>query len=248
MLEEKKAFDTYVNGFDFNNNLIKLKYYHTLMVTNISNIIASNLKLDKEDVYLATLIGLLHDIGRFEEAKKFNTFKDTKMDHAMYGSKLLFKDNLIRNFIKDNKYDEIIKFAIENHNKYKIEECSDKKMLMFAKIIRDADKIDIFRVIAENNKNIFDCTPSKKVLEDFNNNMCINKKDIKNNADIIMSRLGFIYDINYVESLKVLKNTKNLDEFIDSIIVDEKYKEQYKQLKNKIYNYIDERIEQYYVR
>ena len=166
----------------------------------------------------------------------------------MYGSKLLFKDNLIRNFIKDNNYDEIIKFAIENHNKYKIEECSDKKMLMFAKIIRDADKIDIFRVIAENNKNIFDCTPSKKVLEDFNNNMCINKKDIKNNADIIMSRLGFIYDINYVESLKVLKNTKNLDEFIDSIIVDEKYKEQFKQLKNKIYNYIDERIEQDYVR
>ena len=54
---------------------------------------------------------------------------------------LLIKD--IRKYIENDKYDEIIRKAIKNHNKFEIEKRLTEKELIFAKIIRDADKIDI---------------------------------------------------------------------------------------------------------
>lgn len=67
---------------------------------------------------LAELIGLLHDIGRFEQIKRYNTFIDkNSINHGQLGVKILFDDNQIRRFIKDSKYDDIIKTAILNHNR-----------------------------------------------------------------------------------------------------------------------------------
>lgn len=69
---------------------------------------------------MAKIIALLHDIGRFEQVKQTKDFADNKnFEHANYGVKVLFEDNLIRKFVKDNKYGNIIKKAIYNHNRYK---------------------------------------------------------------------------------------------------------------------------------
>ena len=59
---------------------------------------------------------------------------------------MLFEKCMIRKFIEDNQYDGIIKKAIENHSKLKIEENLDERTLLHSKIIRDADKIDNYRV------------------------------------------------------------------------------------------------------
>ena len=61
------------------------------------------LNLSEEDILLAELIGLLHDIGRFEQIKNYHTFLDKEsIDHAEYGNKILFEDDLIRNFITED--------------------------------------------------------------------------------------------------------------------------------------------------
>lgn len=41
--------------------------------------------------------------------------------HSILGNKILFKNNLIRNFVKDEKYDDIISKAILKHNRLLIE-------------------------------------------------------------------------------------------------------------------------------
>ena len=69
-----------------------------------------------------------------------------KIEHAEFGVKVLFEDNLITKFIEDRKYDNIISKAIYNHNKFKIEDNLNDIELLHCKIIRDADKIDNFRV------------------------------------------------------------------------------------------------------
>ncbi len=60
---------------------------------------------------------------------------------------MLFEENLIKNFIEDDKYDYIIKTAVLNHNKGKIDEGLSEKEMLFSKIIRDADKLDIINNI-----------------------------------------------------------------------------------------------------
>ena len=57
---------------------------------------------------LAAYCGLLHDIGRFEQLKRYNTFVDSKsIDHGLLGYEILKEDNYINKYI-DNKNKNIV--------------------------------------------------------------------------------------------------------------------------------------------
>ena len=114
----KKAFENYLNDYDRKNEKIKLKIVHTYGVMECSKKNAEDMKMSAEDCELAQLIGLLHDIGRFEQLKCYNSFEPGTMDHAAFGVRILFEERLIRRFVEENKWDEIIKTAIGHHSDY----------------------------------------------------------------------------------------------------------------------------------
>ena len=143
----RQAFQRYVSQYDANIPSIRMKIIHTYEVMKCSDYLCEQLGLNQEDKDLASLIALLHDIGRFEQWMKYESFADYKtVDHALFSSQLLFDDGLIREFIDDSQYDQIIKVAIEQHNKYQIDQGFDERTLLFIHLIRDADKLDNFRV------------------------------------------------------------------------------------------------------
>lgn len=142
--EAKEEFIKYTEKFNTKDENIERKQQHSLRVMKIAEQIATNLKLNEEQIQLATLIGLLHDIGRFKQYTDIEVGNNLEeFDHGDYGAKVLFEEGLIRKFIETNKYDEIIKKSIKNHNKFSIETGLTQEELLFAKLIRDADKIDI---------------------------------------------------------------------------------------------------------
>ena len=197
----EKAFDKYVSKFNFKNDRINLKYHHTYRVAKQSRNIAISLGLDEENVNLAYLIGMLHDIGRFEQAKKYNTFNDfISVDHADYGCKLLFEDGLIRKFIKDDKYDDIIYNSIHYHNKYEIGNNLDEDTLLHAMIIRDADKIDIIHNVADTGKISLpedEFGVSMLVAEDFCYERPVNHSHKYTKNDSTLTMIAFVFDLNF---------------------------------------------------
>ena len=147
-----KYFDEYVFNYDMKDPDINYKYYHSYRVMDAMELIAINLNLSNEDIELAKTIGLLHDIGRFEQDRLYNSFKDSEMDHGDYGVKVLQETNFLDK-LNINKLDyEVIYKSIKNHNKFKIEDGLTERELLFAKLIRDADKLDILYALG--NKNI----------------------------------------------------------------------------------------------
>lgn len=222
------AFKKYLQDYDLEYGKIELKIRHTYGVVNASEYIAKELSLDDENIELAKLIALLHDIGRFEQIKKFDCFIDNKnIDHAILGNKILFKNNLIRNFIKDTQYDNIISKAILNHNRLSIEDGLTDKELLHAKIIRDADKTDNFRVKANDDfENIID-NASKEILENdiisdniFNNfmdNKIIVREDRKTYMDFWVSYIAFIFDFNYKAGLEYIQQMNYIDKIINRL-------------------------------
>ena len=139
----QKEFIKYTENYDLRDSNIIRKQLHSIRVMELSEKIAKRLKLSKEKIEIATLIGLLHDIARFEQYTRYHTFKDAEsVDHGDLGVEILNKD--LHKYIDTDKYDELIKIAVKNHNKYKIEDGLTQEQELFAKIIRDADKIDIF--------------------------------------------------------------------------------------------------------
>lgn len=174
------------------------------------------------------LFGYFHDIGRFEQVRIANTFsdKESKINHGEMSVKVLFEDNLIRNFIETTKYDEIIKKAILNHNRAKIEDGLLDKELLFAKIIRDGDKIDILNSISipsNSMESIFwydtwnQAEISENIMNDFFDNHCIYYPNIKSNADMITIFYAYIFDLYFPISLKIISDEKYLDKFTKRI-------------------------------
>lgn len=222
----KKAFKEYLQNYNLKDGKIDLKIRHTFHVVNASEYIAKELALNNEDIELAKMIALLHDIGRFEQLRIYNSFLDYKtIDHANLGNEILFKDNLIRNFLEDTQYDEIVSKAILNHNKFSIEYNLSPEELLHAKIIRDADKLDIFRVRIEDSiENVIDncskeilenSTISENIFNDFFNNKLILSTDRKTPMDFWVSGIAYIFDFNFSCSLKFVKNMDYINKMVD---------------------------------
>ena len=214
-----KTFKDYVNKFALNNITIKRKYEHTLRVKNNCKEIAEKLNLSLEDTNLLILIGYLHDIGRFLQMERYNSIVDSKtIDHADLGVEILFKDNLIRSFIDDNRYDDIIYKAVKYHNKMNLNYELTSREELFCKAIRDADKLDIL-YIASNDDNIknFYSLPyvegaklNPKVKEDFESRRLVDLRNRETAIDKLANILALIYDLNLDASKKsITKDTIN---------------------------------------
>ena len=250
----RKAFKDYINGYDNQaEHGFKLKVAHTYHVVDNAIMIAKKLGLSEEDTTLAALIGLLHDIGRFEELKNLKKFDSVENDHALFASKLLFEEGLITKFIDTDKYNNIIKKAIENHNKKQIEAGLSSKELLHAKIIRDADKLDNYRVakeervnnlfpgIANTNEGIENSLISKSVYNSVMNEECVDVKDRKYPLDYLVCILGFTFNIYFDETLEIIKN----NDYINILVKRFNYtisKEKMNEIRDKINNYIEKRL------
>lgn len=219
MIDIDKIFKEYVSNYDLNQNKIKLKFAHSYRVKKLSEDLAEYLDLSAEDKYLASLIGLLHDIGRFEQVRIYDSFSDhNTIDHADFGVKILFEDGLIRNFIESNKYDNVIYNAIKNHNKLNIEDGLDDISLLHSKIIRDADKIDIFYIMSNGNKKIIESDKiTKEIEEDFFKNKPTENKKMVTSMDNIIRILSFLYDINYQFSYKYILDNKLIEKYYENL-------------------------------
>ena len=123
----KQQFERYLDNYDRADDKVRLKIAHTYGVTECSRQIAERMGLSEEDCRLAQLIGLLHDIGRFEQIKRFDSFEPDVMDHAAFGVQILFEEGLLRRFIKKDDWDGIIRAAIAKHSDFKLEGCSMRK-------------------------------------------------------------------------------------------------------------------------
>ena len=152
----KESFRQYLSNYDRSDDKILLKEVHTFCVLDAADLICRQENISGEDHELALLIALLHDIGRFEQLKTFHSYDDDLFDHAQFGVKVLFEEGMIRSFIEEDRYDSIIRTAIACHSLYEIPKEIEGRELLHCKIIRDADKLDNFRVKdTENTEAIF---------------------------------------------------------------------------------------------
>jgi len=221
----KEAFDEYVSNYDIQNGMIKLKIDHTKRVAQISKKIAENLKLSDEDIQLAELIGLLHDIGRFEQAKIYGTFNDAKsINHGEKAIKVLFEENWIRKFIDDDRYDSIIYNAVLNHNRANIDTNLTEKEILHSKIIRDADKTDILYVVMtepilyvyhSNKIEIEEITD--EIFREFLEDKKIDYKQRRTHVDTLICHFAFAFDLNFEYTLRYIYNQKYMDKIAEKI-------------------------------
>lgn len=225
-------FSSYVKAFYGDdhtvNQNIELKEKHTLKVAQHAKNIAESLNLSEQEINTAEIIGLFHDIGRFEQFKKYKTFRDALSEnHALLGIKILKENNVLQAL--DNSTGKLIIKAISLHNTKELPDNLPDAEALFCKIIRDADKLDIFRVIIEyekqrqNNPNpAIDNLPftdgyNKALLDDIFAGRKISNNSLKNYNDRKLYELGWISDLNFAFSINYIKQEKVLENLINCL-------------------------------
>lgn len=212
----RKTFAEYTDRYDSSDEKIKLKINHTYRVAGLCDRIADDLGLTGDDREIAWLLGMLHDVGRFEQIKRYGTFNDAmSVDHAQFGADLLFNEGLLEEYVPGLLKDEerpLIELAIRQHNVYRLPEDLTEREAVFCKIIRDADKIDIFKVnIDTPMEEIYDVTTeelkggviSDEVLKAFDEEHCILKSIRKTAVDHLVGHVSLAYELEFPISLKL---------------------------------------------
>ena len=249
----KNVFLEYVKSYDDSNMKIYRKREHILRTADVAIKIATGLNLNEEDIQLAGLIGLLHDLGRFEQIRRFDTYNDSiSFDHAGESNRILFEEGHIRKYIEDNQFDEIIKTAIWNHNKAKIEKSvTDERTLLHSKIIRDADKTDIYEVFEREDKGwglynyekIGQYSISDEVYNEMKNCRQIDRRILTNELEWYISNLSYTFDYNFKPGLEIIKEKDYIRHMISKIEnKTEENEKKINEMQEVLLNYIDKRI------
>lgn len=206
----KQVFEEYTSNYDLKDPNIYLKYIHTGKVAENCECIARSLGLSEDDCELAWEIGMLHDIGRFEQLRRFDTFNDSvSIDHAQFGADLLFKEGLINVFDKDGEQHDLLEKAVRYHSLYRIPQGLTERELMFCQIIRDADKVDIYRANYETGVHVVyhvteeelqnsEITP--QVYEVFLEERAIPREMKRTVADNLVGHIALSYELVYPKS------------------------------------------------
>ena len=205
-------FNKFTNKYNHDDPMISRKYYHTFRVADYAKEIATKEGLNEQDVFIAYLCGLLHDIARFRQAEEYQTFYDIKsFDHGDVGALVLQDNNYIENYIQDKESQNIIIKAVKNHNKFSIEDSLNERELFFAKLVRDADKIDILDKLTNEIKDSSN-TIEPEVLQALKEHRLYKYKGkLPNDVSRIVGYLCYVYDLNFNSTLNILKNAGILD-------------------------------------
>ena len=247
----KQAFQEYTGRYDIHDEKIRLKVEHTYRVADISEQIADILDeilavhgekdngkrrekvlsilqkvgLSEEDIALAWLIGMLHDIGRFEQLRRFHTFVDSQsIDHAHFGVELLFQDGLLARFVDNSgENEELIKKAIYWHSAFRIDPQLNDREMLFAKVIRDADKIDILKVATDfpleeiynvATEQIHAHLITEEVMQQFRQKQAIFRDTKKVPIDNLVGHIALVFELEFPQSYEIVKEQGYLDRLL----------------------------------
>ncbi|MCF6358597.1 MAG: HD domain-containing protein [Draconibacterium sp.] len=256
--EEKlsKWFNSYCNSFkgltDEQRRDFDIKRDHSIRVANFSVQLADKLGFSVEEQKLAYFVGLFHDVGRFRQLKEFNTFNDAKsVDHAKYSVEVLNENGLFEKFEMEDV--GLIITAIQNHNKLQLPGKLTENELKFAKLIRDADKIDILKVLTEyystrngvaNHTLTWELpkgsSVSKTVAKEILDEKLVSKKNVLSEIDVKIMQMSWVYDLNYRFSFEHLLKNRFLETIYNTLPKNDLVIEIYRNVKvyseNIIYN------------
>lgn len=221
----RETFESYLNDYTLSDK-VRLKIIHTYGVVGQASTIARRMRLSEEDTELAKLIALLHDLGRFEQLRRFDSFEPDTMDHAAYGVQVLFEEGMIRKFVTEDTWDSIIRTAIAKHSDYSLTGISDARTLLHAKLIRDADKLDNCRVkltdatetfLGVSAEEIGSQEISPHIYDAIFQNQCILSADRITIMDYWVSYVAYFFDINFRESMDIIIENDYISRIIQRI-------------------------------
>jgi hypothetical protein len=221
----------YVRRFDKGDGDIRrnmrLKESHTLRVCREALSIGRALKISQEDLRITEALVLLHDVGRFVQYARYRTFADSASEnHALLSLKIISRERVLSDLAPGTK--SIIRGAIRFHNRAEIPPVRNRRLLFFSRLMRDADKLDIWRLVI----GYYYAPPGRKnhaisvglpdapgvtagVMEDVRAGRIVASRNVKTLNDFKLLQLGWVFDVNFEPTLRAIERRAYMEKIRD---------------------------------
>lgn len=224
--ELEGKYSSYVDTFRVGEKLpemMELKLLHTRNVVSLARMIAKGEQFDERTARALEAAALLHDTGRYEQLKRFNTFRDAdSVDHAVFSHDIVKEKGWLDGWEDASK--NLTAVLVHNRRDIPADEM-DEITLACSKALRDADKLDIFNVLEDrvantdwrndsrafwNLKTI--SSPSVEVVEALMASRTVDYQHIKCLADFVLVQVGWmISGLEYATSRRICLERGHLD-------------------------------------
>jgi hypothetical protein len=215
------------NEEDQKNIMLKIEHTHNVCKNIVE--IAQGSSFSENQIRVAEAIALFHDMGRFPQYTKYKTFRDAvSVNHGLLGSKILIKENVL--FPLPPYEQQLIIQAVKFHNAFAIPPVLNDETVLFLRLIRDADKVDIFRVFIEYYESPkqdrasatafgMPDTPecSAVMLSCILNKKVASYSHIRTENDFKLMKLSWLYDMHYKKSVRLMQKKNYIDRIIDKL-------------------------------
>jgi len=251
--------DTFFNDYaarfycddDYVNANLKLKEDHSRRVIDEILHLADHLCLDENQQRIARATALLHDIARFPQFAEYKTYHDPRsINHCRLAVKILTENRALDHLDPHEK--QLILKAVEYHGIKELPDNLPEEQLLFCRLIRDADKIDICYIMAENykrhrnNPDDFQfevelpdepyCSPH--VVDALLNKQNIDYSRLKTWNDMKLANLAWVYDVNFTPTLQRIKQRRFLETILEFLPDTPEIQE----VRHKIFSYVNSRL------
>lgn len=218
---------------DLQINFMNEKIKHSYQVLGAGNYILRHepyfQNCSKEEISYYQGIVLLHDVCRFYEILEKE--KGNSIDHGIAGAEFLAKNTIFNKndaTLSIKHHGHLIERLYEDKEYLQLSLTEQEHIKKIAFLVRDADKIANFHLLATNFEEMHDLffvaknfsDPHSKTVTpiartDFMAHLSVNKSDIHNFADHALMMLSWIYDINYPSSFMFMEKLHTLEKIFD---------------------------------
>ncbi len=201
---------------------------HSMRVVGNSILISGTVLDNEEDKRLAEVIALFHDLGRATLiVQGIETPASIQRDHAALSVKLIQQIKFFSRLPADIQL--IIEKSIDNHNKYKPVKPDNERVSLFSRILRDADKLDVYESSYRFLKErwgvqpiiTFDLVNSSEISEKIIKSVVAGKtaaiEDLKTMNDYKLFLLSMVFDVNFKYTFRLISEKQYIQKVYETL-------------------------------
>ena len=123
-----------------------LKECHTMAVLANARRVVESEALASVPGRACLLAALYHDVARFEQYLRYRTFRDRdSVNHGQYGVRILRREGCLDD--EPRRVRHLAMAGVALHNRFALPRRLPQDVALVAHVVRDADKLDILRVM-----------------------------------------------------------------------------------------------------
>ncbi len=222
------AFDRYTRPFldNLQSLPVQLKIDHSHRVLENSRKIIKAESLPESIAPYIEIAALFHDIGRFEQFRKYRTFSDNRsLNHAHLGMKIVKKERLLDQL--QPPWKNIVISCIGLHNMQNLPKNQSEPLATLCRVVQDSDKIDIFAIMLDHLEKPEQADPTitldlkphptactEHIVHDVLANKSCAYSEMRWTNDFLLMLASWTNCFHYPTSRKILEQSGSMNKFL----------------------------------